>query len=63
MVGNPIGQGHDRQGWIEPAIGDMQTGVGDKQVFYLMNLAITVRDGGFGVVAHAAGAGLVLPPA
>ena len=48
---------------IEAAVGDVQTSIGHEEVVDFMDLAVSVRHRGFRVVAHAAGAGLVLAAA
>ena len=63
MVGNPVAQGHDGQDRIEATIGDMQTAVGNEQIVDLVHLPETVGNRGLGVIAHAAGAGLMLAAA
>ena len=48
---------------IEAAVGDVQAAVGDEEVVDVMHLAVAVGHRGLRVVAHAAGAGLVLAAA
>ena len=54
------GEGHDSEGGIEPAVGDMERGVANVEVFVAVHTAFGIRDAGGGIGAHAASAGLVL---
>ena len=61
--GGAVGDGHDGQHRIEAAVGDVDAAVDHEQVVIVVDPAVLIDDRGLGIVAHAAGAGLVLAAA
>src|SRR5581483_3745955 len=63
MLRGVIGNSHDRKHGIESAISHVNAAVYDIEIVDVVNAAILVDHGSSGIVPHAAGAGLMLPPA
>src|SRR5262245_27544522 len=55
-----IGEGEDGEDGVETAVGDVGRAVGDKEIVVAVDATVGIDDGGTRIVAHAAGAGLVL---
>ena len=63
MRADAIGVGEDGENGIEAAVGDVDAGVDHVEVVDIVDAAPGIDDGGFGIVSHAAGAGLMLAAA
>ncbi len=55
-VGGAEGEGFDSHGRLAAAGGYEAAAVAEEEIFYVVGAVIGIDDGGFGVVAHAAGA-------
>ena len=55
-VGGAEGEGFDGHGGLAAAGSDQATAVTEEEIFYVVGAVVGIDDGGFGVVAHAAGA-------
>ena len=55
-VGGAEGQGFDGHGGLAAAGGNQAAAVAEEEIFYVVGAVVGIDDGGFGVVAHAAGA-------
>src|SRR6266850_2908666 len=56
IVGGAPGERHDRQRWIFVRISHQRRAIGEKQIFHVVRLAVSVEHGGFRVGAHSRGA-------
>ena len=61
--GGAIGDGHDGEDRIEAAVGDVDAAIDTKRLSMPCTWQCGIDHGSFGIVAHAAGAGLVLAAA
>ena len=63
MSSGAVGVGENGEHRIEAAIGDVDAAVNHVEIFGIVDAAPGIDDGSFGIIAHAAGAGLMLPAA
>ena len=63
MSGGPVRIGKNGEDGIESAISDVDAAVHHIEIVGIVNAAPGIDDGGFGIAAHAASAGLMLATA
>src|SRR5208337_3230016 len=61
VSGGAVGVGENGEDGIEAAVGDVDAAVNHVEIVGVVYAAPGIDDGSFGIVAHAAGAGLMLP--
>ena len=63
MRGGVVGYSHNGEHRIETPIVNVNAAIHDKEIIYVMHLAVSVDHRGFRVVAHSASSSLMLPSA
>jgi len=63
VSGSAVGVGENGEGGIEAAVGDVDAAVNHVEVVGIVDAAPGIDDGCFGIIAHAAGASLMLAAA